>query len=424
MTKRELDRVEVFALVKKKKMSQVMAARQLGLSLRQTQRLYKTYSTQGADSLVNKHRGKPSNRALDKFLRSRVVELLEIELYHGFGPTYMAEILERNHKITISRETVRKLMIDGDLWKSKRKKSPVMHQQRPRRARCGELVQIDGSPHAWFEERGGKCTLIVFIDDATGQTYGKFFPTETTVSYLEVTYEYTKKYGRPQAMYSDRHNIFKVNKPGCIKKENITQFSRALKELDVQLYWANSPQAKGRVERANKTLQDRLVKELRLQGIQDIERANDYLKKEFWESYNLKFQKKAADPKNAHRESPSDSELKQILSEKHTRKISKNLEFHFENNLYQIKELPRGLLRSEVTIIKQLDGTMLVMNKGRKLHVVRYNEQIAGGVDSDSKQIALIEVDKRPKHHQKPSGYHPWKQESQALLKRKHYTQL
>ena len=233
MTKRKLGRVEIFALVKERRISQIAAAKQLGLSLSQRQRLYKTYRTQGASSLVHKHKGKSSNRALDKFVKARVIELLGIELYHGFNPTFMSEILERNHKIVVSRETVRNLMIENNLWRSKRKKSPVVHQQRLRRARCGELLQIDGSPHAWFEERGGKCTLIVFIDDATGQTYGKIFPTETTVGYQEITYEYTRKYGRLQAMYSDRHNIFRINKPNSLKKENFTQFSRALKELDI-----------------------------------------------------------------------------------------------------------------------------------------------------------------------------------------------
>src|SRR5437868_150299 len=305
-------------------------------------------------------------------------------------------------------------MISKDLWKSKSKKSPVMHQQRPRRARSGELVQIDGSPHAWFEERGEKCTLIVFIDDATGQTYGKFFPTETTEAYLEVTYDYIKKYGRPKAMYSDRHSIFKINKPGTLRKENTTQFGRALRELDIQLHWANSPQAKGRVERANKTLQDRLVKELRLQGIQDIETANKFLQEKYWEDHNRKFQKEASDKKNEHRQSPSNNELRLILSEKHIRKVSKNLEFQFENTIYQIKEAPRGLVRSKITIIKQSDGELQVTYKGRKLHIEKYEEQVPGGIDSDSKRIAFTEI-YNPKIY-KPSKYHPWNQEGQALI--------
>jgi hypothetical protein len=425
MTKRELDRVQVFSLVKERKLSQVAAARRINLSLRQTQRLYKIYQHQGPIALAHKHRGKPSNHRLDKFQKALVIELLEIELYSGFGPTYMTEILERNHQLIISRETVRKLMIQLNLWKSKAKKRPVVHQQRQRRARSGELVQTDGSPHAWFEERGDKCTLIVFIDDATGRTYGKFFPVETTRAYLEVTYEYVKKYGKPQAMYSDRHNIFKINKPGCIRKENSTQFGQALKELNIQLYWANSPQAKGRVERANKTLQDRLVKELRLAGIQDIEKANDFLRDEFWDSYNLRFQKKAMDQKDMHRESPSDSELKLALSERCIRKISKNLEFQLESGIYQIENtnINRSLIRSEVTIIKQLDGTMVVMSKGKKLNITRYGEQIAGGKDVDSKQINFVEPTKSRYRH-KPAKHHPWNQEKRALLNKKHYAQL
>lgn len=206
MTKCEINRVEVFALVKQKGMSQVKAAQKLNLSIRHTQRLYKIYQSKGAIGLASQKRGSPSNRQLDKFLKARIIELIGMDLYQDFGPTYMTEILERNHQILVSRETIRKLMTSQGLWKSKKEKSPVVHQQRERRARCGELTQIDGSPHAWFEERGEKCTLIVFIDDATGRTYGKFFPTETTSAYLETTYEYIKKYGKPEAMYSDRHN--------------------------------------------------------------------------------------------------------------------------------------------------------------------------------------------------------------------------
>lgn len=425
MTKHEVNRLEVLIQIEQRKLSQVKAAELLGLSLRQTQRLYKVYKIQGLKGLISKKRGKPSNRQLDKTLKIQILELMGINLYRDFGPTYMTEILQREHKIVISRETIRHLMINNGPWKPKKQKSPVVHQQRKRRARCGELLQIDGSPHAWFEERGDKCTLLVFIDDATGRTYGKFFPSETTAAYMETTREYIKKYGRPQAMYSDRHNIFRVNMPSCIKKENLTQFGRALKELNIRLFWANSPQAKGRVERANKTLQDRLVKELRLRGIQEIQTANHFLEEYFWDSYNQKFMVQACDKNDAHKEKLPDQELKDILCEKYVRKISKNMEIQFENIIYQIKETRRGLIRKFITVMKSLEGKITIMDGQKKLKFQEYNKQEAGGENLDVKQIeSALQESKIQPIRTKPAYYHPWRQEMRAETQVKSYMHL
>lgn len=425
MTKHEVNRLELLIQIEQRKLSQVKAAELLGLSVRQTQRLYRAYKIRGIKGLISQRRGKPSNRQLDKTLKIRIGELMTINLYRDFGPTYMTEILQREHKIIVSRETVRHLMIKSGLWKPKKQKSPVVHQQRQRRARCGELLQIDGSPHAWFEERGDKCTLLVFIDDATGRTYGKFFPSETTAAYMETTREYIKKYGRPQAMYSDRHNIFRVNAPGCIRKDNLTQFGRALKELNIRLFWANSPQAKGRVERANKTLQDRLVKELRLRGIQEIQTANRFLAEHFWDIYNQKFMISASDREDAHREKLTDQELDDILCEKYIRKISKNMEIQFENIIYQIKENRTGLIKRFITVMKSLEGKITIMDRQKKLKFQEYNKQEAGGENLDIKQIesALQEIKTEPLSI-KPPNYHPWRQEGRAEAKVKSYARL
>src|ERR1700734_903410 len=185
MTAKSLKRAEVFLRIKNKQTTQVKAAKELELSLRQTQRLYKSFKKDGVKAMTSKKHGKRSNHQLPEMTVARVSELITFELYRGFGPLFMCEILERQHGMKISKETTRQLMIKNDVWQAKSKKRPVVHQQRPRRARSGEFVQIDGSRHPWFENRGEECTLIVFIDDATGQIYAKFFESETTYAYME-----------------------------------------------------------------------------------------------------------------------------------------------------------------------------------------------------------------------------------------------
>jgi hypothetical protein len=337
MTQKDVNRTEIFLRVKNKQLKQVKAAEELNLSVRQTQRLYQKFKKHGPKALVSKKRGKPGNHQLKPSIRDQAVQLIKSPLYIGFRPTFMCEILAKRHQIKISKETTRQLMISHEIWRAKKKKSPVIHQQRQRRVRAGELIQIDGSPHPWFEERGDRCTLIVFIDDATGQTYCKFVEVETTNAYMRTAWEYFNKYGKPLAFYSDKHGVFRVNIPNCNKKEQLTQFGRALKELDIELICANSPQAKGRVERINRTLQDRLVKELRIRNINTIEKANRFLKETYLEEFNRKFAITPASKENAHRKVGKEIDLSEIFCEKHQRKVSKNFELQFENIVYQIK---------------------------------------------------------------------------------------
>ena len=239
--------------------------------------------------MVSRRRGKPSNHRLDAEVEQKVLDLIN-EKYRDFGPTLAHEKLTEKHKLRISRESVRRIMIAEGMWKPKRAKKPSAHQMRERRACFGELVQIDGSDHAWFEERGPKCTLLVYIDDATGQLLELWFvPDETFFAYCEASRHYFERYGKPVAFYSDKHGIFRVNQERPMGLgSGLTQFGRAMQELDIQIICANTPQAKGRVERANQTLQDRLVKELRLRGISDIDSGNAYLP-EFREDFNRRF---------------------------------------------------------------------------------------------------------------------------------------
>jgi len=274
MSHAEIDRLEVVQKITAKQITQVDAARLLGISYRQVKRIVKKYRKVGVASLVSKRRGKPANNRITSTIKQIALALIR-DNYHDFGPTLAHEKLSERHGIRCSVETLRKWMIEDDLWQVKTKRRACIHQPRARRAQFGELVQIDGSPHDWFEGRGTRCNLTVYIDDATGKLMALHFtPTETTQAYMEALDDYLKQYGRPVALYADKHSIFRVNMKNC--EAELTQFARACKTLDIELIHANTPQAKGRVERANKTLQDRLVKELRLQGINDIDSANAY----------------------------------------------------------------------------------------------------------------------------------------------------
>ena len=299
MSERELNRIEVLSQVTQNRMTATAAANALGLSRRQVHRLLKTFQTDGAAAIRHKARGRRSNHQIDPSIRDFAVTLVK-ENYADFGPTLAAEMLAEHHDLKVSRETLRKWMQDAGLWLS-RKQRRTFHQPRLRRECYGELIQIDGSDHRWFEDRAPPCTLLVFIDDATSTLMElRFVRSESTFSYFEALDLYLAAHGRPVAFYSDKHTVFRVANQAAKSGHGMTQFGRALNDLNIEILCANSSQAKGRVERANRTLQDRLVKELRLAGISDIDTANDFLPG-FMERYNTRFAKVPARPDNLHR---------------------------------------------------------------------------------------------------------------------------
>ena len=311
MSKRELDRLELIGRIERKELSVISAAERMGLSRSQVHRLMRAYRERGAAALISARRGKPSNRTLPDHQRELAVAKrrgyvlgLVRQEYHDFGPTLAAEKLVERHDVTVSRETLRQWMIEDGLWQNRTERKKRVQQPRQRRARFGELVQIDGSLHWWFEGRGPKCALLVFIDDATGRIlHLRFCPSESTFDYLQAAKASIDSYGKPLAYYSDRHSIFRTAKPAMKTrgyKNGMTQFGRALDELNIDIICANSPQAKGRVERANRTLQDRLVKELRLEGIDTIEAAN-LMVPTFVHAFNARFAKEPYSDEDAHR---------------------------------------------------------------------------------------------------------------------------
>ena len=277
MSARELERSHVVRQAVEARLSQREGAEHLGISVRQFKRLVRAWREEGALGLVSRQRGRASHNRLPADVRLEAGRLLK-ETYQDFGPTLAAEKLSELHGIEMSRETVRQIQIGAKLWKPKRRRAKRVFQVRERRARFGELIQIDGSPHAWFEGRAPRCTLIVFIDDATGRlTALRFVPAETTRAYLEMLRDHVLAHGRPLAFYSDRHGIFRVNAKDAESGDGKTEFGRVVERLGVESIQASTPQAKGRVERSNQTLQDRLVKEMRLRNISSMEAGNAFL---------------------------------------------------------------------------------------------------------------------------------------------------
>ena len=347
MSKREIGRLEVLQRLAEKRMKQRAAAEQLGVSVRHVKRLLRNYRQAGAAGLVSKRRGRPSNNQLSSEVRKLAVELVRARypvqppgLGADFGPTLAHEKLTEAHGLKLSRESVRQLLVAAGLWRPRRAKRARVHQMRPRRACLGELVQIDGSPYDWFEGRAPACSLLVFIDDASGRLLELYFtPQESFFSYCAAVQRYLTRHGKPRAFYSDKHSIFRVNAKNAVSGTGLTQFGRAMQELDIQIICANTPQAKGRVERANQTLQDRLVKELRLLGISDRARANAYAP-QFIADFNRRFAVLPNDPADTHRPLLPGDNLDHILSWQETRTLSKNLTLQFKKIVYRLRRCP------------------------------------------------------------------------------------
>ncbi|HSW62378.1 MAG TPA: ISNCY family transposase [Dissulfurispiraceae bacterium] len=412
MSKKELTRLEIMQRLKDKRLSQKEAAQIIGVSTRQVRRMWRVYQNEGAKGLVSRRRGKPSNHQLDAGMVQQAIDLIK-EKYSDFGPTLAHEKLVELHGLKLSDESVRHLMIVEGIWKSKRAKKPSFHQMRERRACYGEMVQIDGSEHAWFEERGPKCTLLVYIDDATGLLMELLFvPAETFFAYGEATHHYVERYGKPVAFYSDKHGIFRVNQARPLgTTSGLTQFGRAMQELDIQIICANSPQAKGRIERANQTLQDRLVKELRLRGISDLETANAFLP-EFREDYNRRFAVLPRSTHDAHRPLLKTDPLDLILTHQETRSLSKNWTLQFKHVIYQIQSKRPGyaLRNAKVTVCENAKGEVTILYKNKPLSYTIYHKPTRQAEVVDTKSLDHQFDPPKP-----PAANHPWRRYGQSL---------
>lgn len=393
-TEAEMDKIIVLQDIKNRTITQQEGANLLALSPRHIRRLLKRVAAEGPSGLKRRPT-KSNNRSHPEYFKKSVISTLK-ESYSDFGPTFASEKLWEIDGLKINKETLRQWMIEAALWKGKTRKSSPLHQSRQRRPRFGELVQIDGSHHDWFEGRRAKCCLLVFVDDATSKILAMHFEeSETTAGYMSGVDAHLSQWGRPLAYYSDRHSIFRTtrNTDGYFKN---TEVHRALKDLNIELICAYSSQAKGRVERANQTLQDRLIKEMRLKNISTIEEANAYLL-EFIEKYNKKFAVQAENSEDAHRPVHHANEaLKRILSRHHTRKLSKTLEFSFEGLLYQVENLGKGYRYqgAQVKIYQHHTsakaGEIEVLCGDEVLQVMALDKQTRGPLMGDRKDIDRI----------------------------------
>jgi transposase len=371
------------------RLSHQEGAERLGIGVRQFKRLVRAWKQDGAAGLVSRQRGHASPNRLADAQRSRIMRLLK-EKYEDFGPTLAAEKLLELDGITVSRETVRQLQIGARLWKPKRRRVRRVFQTRERRPRLGELVQIDGSPHAWFENRGPRCTLIVFIDDATSRLMAlRFVPSETARAYLETLRSYVLTHGRPLAFYSDRHGIFRVNAKEAESGDGKTEFGRVVERLGIASIQASTPQAKGRVERSNQTLQDRLVKEMRLRNISTTEAGNAFTAS-FIAFWNERFAVPPRDKKPAHRPWTGTAEaLDDDLARREERTLSKTLTFSAAGTKYCVKTNGPGtaLRGAKVTLYHFVGGGMAVHYKDRVLPVTAYGSYPVPDPTEDDKTI-------------------------------------
>ncbi|HEV2041890.1 MAG TPA: ISNCY family transposase [Casimicrobiaceae bacterium] len=385
----ERERSHLVRQTQEKHLSQRQASERLGIGIRQFKRLVQSWKQQGDAGLVSRQRGRASNNRLAPGDRDRIALLLRGK-YPDFGPTLAVENLLAREGIEVSAETVRQMQIDMGLWRPKQRRQKRVFQLRERRPRFGELIQIDGSPHAWFEDRGPRCTLIVFIDDATSRlTALRFAPTETTRAYLEALRSHVLAHGCPLAFYSDRHGIFRVNAKDAASGDGKTEFGRVAERLAIEPIHALTPQAKGRVERANQTLQDRLVKEMRLRGIATMAQAEAYLPA-FMEAWNRKFAVDPRDASSAHRPwTGSANDLDAVLARREERVLSKALTFRAGGSMYCVKTSGPGtaLRGARVTLHHYMDGSMRVHYKDRVLACTAYKKLPVPSEAEDEKTI-------------------------------------
>jgi transposase len=363
MSLKELDRVDLMRRIHERRLTQAKAAEILGVGLRQVERLYRTYKRQGPVGLASGKRGRPSNRKLPGELREHALELVRTH-YADFGPTLALEKLQQHHGVTVSVETLRKWMVADGLWTPRAERRGRVQQPRRRRDCLGELVQIDGSDHEWFEARAPRCVLLVFVDDATGRLMElQFCMAESTFAYFNSTQRYLQQHGKPVAFYSDKANIFRVNKREPKGGDGLTQFGRAMTALNIDIICANTPAAKGRVERAHLTLQDRLVKELRLAGVSDVAAANRFLPG-FTDEYNQRFGRPPRNPYNAHRPLLPGERLDDIFTWQEQRRVSKSLTVNYHRIMYLLEESDeaRKVRGKRVTVHETEDGDISIRN--------------------------------------------------------------
>jgi transposase len=406
MSQKERMRLVMMNRVEEKAMTIKEAAEVMGISYRQGRRIYRRYVSEGDKGLLHRNRGRPSNRSKPCELREVVLALYRKE-YWDFGPTLAAEKLVERDGYEVDHETLRRWLLAAGLWKRQRKR-PKHRERRERKAHFGELVQVDGSHHKWFEDRGEEGCLMDMVDDATGKTVALLSEGETIVAAMKVLWAWVERYGIPKAIYVDWKNIYVTKREPTVEEQlagelPLTQFGRACQKLGVEIITASSPQAKGRVERKHGVYQDRWVKELRLAGIKDIERANQSLRG-FIEKLNARFAVEPRSPADFHRPVPQGMDLKHVFCLEQSRTVGNDWVVRYRNRLFQIvsqSNLPPS--RRKVMVQEHLDGTVRIVYRDRKVLFTEIKEL------PRRPMVTQQQLNHEPKRRYIPPPDHPWR---------------
>ena len=400
MTQEELKRLYVIQKALDRSITQAEVADIIGVCLRQAQRIARRVRVEGDKGVIHKSRGRTSNRASPVKIKKRALQLYT-EKYNDFGPTLATEKLLEIDKIRINDETLRLWLIEANILYKKRKKRP--HRQwRQRKACFGEMIQMDGSEHDWFEGRGEPCVFMGYIDDATGKSFGRFYPYEGTLPAMDSFRSYIRKYGIPASVYLDKHSTYKSTKKPSLEDqlnnlEPLSQFGRAVGELGVNVIYADSPQAKGRIERLFGTFQDRLIKEMRLRGVKTIREANRFLRY-YLPIYSRRFAVKPVNDTDLHRPIPQGIDLDKILCVKTPRALRNDFTIAHNGKLYQIEDN----VRAKTLIVEEgINGSMSVIHKDTNL---RFKEITTRPKREQEEPKIHI-----PKKAYVPAKDHPWR---------------
>jgi hypothetical protein len=411
MSKKERRRLVVLTQLEGGKVTLVKAAELLGLSYRQMKRVWSRYQREGDGGVVHQLRGRQSNRQAVQGVEERAVRLYR-EKYADYGVTLAGECLASEDELSVPVSTLRRWLQRAGLWERRRSRKPH-RRRRARREHCGELVQMDGSYHDWFEGRRGWAVLMVMIDDATGRVFARFFENESWHSAATILRAYVQQQGLPRALYVDQHGIYRADREANVQevlagKEPQTQFGRALAELGVELILARSAQAKGRVERMNGTLQDRLVKALRRSQIRDLEQANAFLEATFLPKFNAQFEVAAEKSANVHQSLPTDCDLGRVLSLQQERVVQNDWTVRWKNAFLQLEESANTQLRprKRVIVCETIEGGLRLFAGDRELtwSPVRSRPQA-----SRKKPKPRGGGTVRSSQGQRPSANHPWR---------------
>jgi transposase len=414
LSQRERDRLRVLHEVKQEQITQIEAAKRLKITDRQVRRLLLRLREQGDRAVVHGLRGRPSNRKLAGPFEQKILARIR-QRYADFGPTLAAEHLAKEG-LVVSRETLRKWMTKAAFWRPRSQRVKKIHVWRERMASFGELVMQDTSPFRWLEERGPACQLIAVIDDATSRLWARFTEHDTTEENLRTFGGWLRRYGRPLAQYTDKNSIFRMAGPAAIGEQlrgeaARSQFGRALSELGIAWIAAHSPQAKGRIERLFKTLQDRLVKEMRLAGIDTLEAANHFLETRFLPEWEQRFTVRPRNPRNAHRRLGREHRLEEILSVRVVRKVAQDHTVSWEGNRWGVprEEVCAGLRGAQVEIERRLDGAHWLRFRGRYLRLRHCPEPAPRAASPSGLRPAVLAANPLSRTYKSAPPNHPWR---------------